>query len=462
MSIRLKISLLFTVLVSSFLIISFLSISKWLESKNISQFQQRLKDRTSAIVRLWEISDTLIQNVMSNLDTTSLASFRNKYVAIYDGNKKIRYRFYENPTDTTTPPPVSFNKAGETGETFFTEGFRDGYLLSYTDRNQKYYAFIIARDEYRENVSNNLKAVLWIVATAGILLSFFAGWFFSGFILRPIKRIVGEVTLFSTSDLSNRISAGNTKDELNALAKTFNDLLDRLEDSFLIQRRFISNASHELSTPLTSMSSQLEIGLLQKRSSEDYEKIMRSVSEEVHVMSELTKSLLEIARTGNEGAIELSDVRIDEVVMKAVANVKKSYPETVLIVHFADLPEDENECIIPGNSDLVYSVFKNIIAHGCKYSKDKKINVNLNFTDKKIILDFANNSDILTEDELEKIFQPFFRGSSASGKPGFGLGLSLTRRILKLHNGTLSVSSHPAQGTHFHIELFSKAAANQF
>jgi signal transduction histidine kinase len=107
-------------------------------------------------------------------------------------------------------------------------------------------------------------------------------------------------------------------------------------------------------------------------------------------------------------------------------------------------------------------VFKNIIENGCKYSKDKKINVNLNFTDKKIILDFANNSDILTEDELEKIFQPFFRGSSASGKPGFGLGLSLTRRILKLHNGTLSVSSHPAQGTHFHIELFSKAAANQF
>jgi signal transduction histidine kinase len=457
MSIRLKIALWFTVLVSVLLIISFWGINEWLGSKNKFQFQQRLKNRTISTARLWSISDTLIQNVMNNLDSGSVASLKNKYVAIYDENNRIQYQYADDSSDTTTPSTASFKKARDKGEAFITAGKRDGYLMNYSDEKNQFYIFTVAYDEYRENVSMNLKKILWIIAVAGFLFSFLSGWFFSGIILQPISRIVKEVNQFSSTNLSSRISVGNTRDELNALAETFNGLLERLEESFLMQRRFISNASHELSTPLTSMSSQLEVGLQQKRSGDEYEKILKSVSDEVHVMQELTKSLLEIARTGSEGAIELTDVRIDEVLMKTVAHVKKAFPDYTINVRFADFPEDENECIVPGNSDLLYTAFKNIIENGCKYSEVKKINVDLSFTDKKIILDFVNKGDVLAEEEIEKIFQPFFRGNSALSKPGFGLGLPLTKRIIKLHNGILNASSHPTQGTRFHIELFSKA-----
>ena len=459
MSIRLKIALLFTILVSGLLVISFWGIDKWLESKNKIQFQQRLKNRTISTARLWSISDTLIQNVLNNLDSGSVASLKNKYVAIYDDSDRIHYQFADDPGDSTKPTSSSFKKAIDKGEAFFTAGKRDGYILKYLDEKHSFFIVTIAYDEYRENVGINLKTILWIIAIAGFFLSFLSGWIFSGVILRPISRIVKEVNQFSSSNLSNRISAGNTKDELNALAETFNGLLERLEESFLMQRRFISNASHELSTPLTSMSSQLEVGLQQKRSTEEYEKILKSVSDEVHVMQELTKSLLEIARTGSEGAIELTDVRIDEALIKAVAHVKKAFPDYVIDVHFADLPEEENECIVHGNTDLLYTAFKNIVENGCKYSEDKKINVYLNFIDKKITLDFVNKGDALAEEEIEKIFQPFFRGRSALDKPGFGLGLPLTKRIIQLHNGILNASSDPLQGTRFHIELSSKAVS---
>lgn len=332
-----------------------------------------------------------------------------------------------------------------------------GYLARYINKDHSFFVLTVAFDEYHENVAQNLKTILWIIAAAGFFLAFLSGWFFSGLILRPINRIVEEVNQYSSTHLSNRISTGKTKDELNALAETFNKLLERLEESFLIQRRFISNASHELSTPLTSMSSQIDVGLQQKRNSEEYENILKSVSDEVHVMQELTKSLLVIARTGSEGAIELSDVRIDEVLMKAVANVKKAFPDYIMNVRFADFPEDENECIVHGNTDLLYTAFKNIVENGCKYSEDKKIDIELSFTGKKIVLDFVNSGDAVAEEEIEKIFQPFFRGNSATGKPGFGLGLALTKRIIHLHNGVLKASSDPLQGTRFHIELFSRA-----
>ena len=457
MSIRLKIALWFTVLVSCLLFLSFFTINEWLSLKNKTQFQNRLKNRTIATARLWNPADTQIQNVMSNLDSGSVASLKNKYVAIYNDSKKALYQFADNPLDLPVLGQPVFEKAKVSGETFFSIGKRVGYLLRFTDNNQRLYVVTIAFNDYQEAVGDNLKTILWIISAAGLILSFLSGWFFSGIILRPINRIVNEVNQFSSTNLSNRISAGNTKDELNALAETFNDLLNRLEESFLMQRKFISNASHELSTPLTSMSSQLDVGLQQKRNVEEYEKILKSVSDEVHVMQELTKSLLEIARTGSEGAIELTDVRIDEVLMKVVAFVKKIFPDASINLNFTNLPEDENECIVHGNPDLLYTAFKNIVENGCKYSDDKKITIQLEFIAKKIVIDFVNNGDVIAEEEIEKIFQPFFRGSSALEKPGFGLGLPLTKRIVHLHNGILNVSSDPLHGTRFHIELFSKA-----
>ena len=455
MSIRIKIALLFTLLVSILLFISFWSVNKWLVSETKSQFQQRLKDRANELARAWNTTPDKAAFVFHAGDSALASPLLDQYSGIFseDGHKLFEYA--ENEKRLLVLSGQDLKQTLEKGEYYFTAGNRDGYLLRYESATP-FLVAMAARDDYRRGVVSELKQILWVIGILSIFIAFLSGLFFSNQLLRPLKRIITDVNKISSSNLFNRISEGGRSGELNKLAGTFNQLLERLEGSFIIQRRFVSNASHELSTPLTAMSSQLEVSLQQQRSLEDYQRVIRSVLDEVRVMQQLTTSLLEIARTGSEGTIELTDVRVDEVLMRSVAAVQKAYDGITINLHFGDFPEDENECIVPGNAELLYVAFKNIIENGVKYSVDGVMNVNLLFESKKVCIDFTNRGNALSTEELERIFHPFFRGEAVTDKPGFGLGLTLTRRIVKLHNGVIDVSSSAAAGTTFHLEFYSK------
>jgi signal transduction histidine kinase len=123
------------------------------------------------------------------------------------------------------------------------------------------------------------------------------GYFFSGRLLQPVRSITQDVADISAQNLVRRLATGSTKDEWYHLASTLNDLLNRLQESFDMQRGFIANASHELSTPLTSISSQLEVALQRERSAEDYRRVMQSTYQDVKHMSRLTHTLLEFRQS---------------------------------------------------------------------------------------------------------------------------------------------------------------------
>ena len=161
----------------------------------------------------------------------------------------------------------------------------------------------------------------------------------------------------------------------------------------------------------------------------------------------MTHNLLEIAKAGTDGGITLDKVRIDEVLLKAHSDLLRQNKDYKAELLFDELPEDENECLVFGNFHLLHSAFKNLLENGCKYSPDTSVNVYLSFRGKEIIITFKNNSDMLTNEEISKLFEPFYRGSNARGKQGTGLGLTLTRRIISLHKGTLTVNSTSEQGT---------------
>lgn len=240
---------------------------------------------------------------------------------------------------------------------------------------------------------------------------------------------------------------------MSQLGNTFNDLLIRLQESFAIQRRFISNASHELSTPLTSVSSQVEVALQKDRSADEYQQVLFSVREDVQQMRQLTKSLLEIAKTGSQGGIELNEVRVDEVLMKVVADVKKLNVEYGVELDFGEFPEDEKDFVAFGNGELLYIAIKNLVENACKYSPDKRATVDLSFAWHKIYVKVVNQGTVIPADEIAQIFQPFYRGHGTTSVRGFGLGLALAQRIIALHKGTIYVTSDSANGTNFTIEL---------
>ncbi|MGB8192546.1 MAG: HAMP domain-containing sensor histidine kinase [Chitinophagaceae bacterium] len=453
MKIRNKITILFTLLVTALLLSLSISIYYFTSLDRKASFYKRLKSRATNNGQLFAyLGDSSSQNVLRRIDASAVPLLPQKSVRIYDTLGNVLYA-YDNPgADSLSLNDLSFITATREEKTFSDEK-RDGIVLFYSEPQRSFIIAVKAYDEDGWLRMAQLKKILLISLLVGILLTLLVGYVFSSQLVRPIAQIIHEVNDISSHNLSHRLQTGSGKDELKKLADTFNNLLNRLQESFNTQRRFISNASHELSTPLTSISSQLQVTLQKERSSQEYHQVLQSILEDVQQMGQLTKSLLEIAKTGSQGNIELGEVRIDEVLLKVIADVKKINNEYEVALNFGILPEDEKSCMVFGNVDLLYSALKNIIENGCKYSPDKRSVVELSFSEKNILIKVMNKGDVIAEEEIEQIFQPFFRAASALDVRGFGLGLALARRIAGLHKGSIEVQSDLENGTCFTVTL---------
>jgi signal transduction histidine kinase len=380
-----------------------------------------------------------------------MSSIPKRAIVIYDSKGAPIYSFYGSGVSPLVITPQLLASVKEKKSLFYSAGDLNVSAIYHTDKNQESIVFYAGNDEDGKGRINDLKQILLVCLLAGVFVTLVVGFAFSSQLVRPIKRIIKEVNDISFNNLSDRIYRGKGQDELSGLASTFNNLLNRLQESISIQRRFISNASHELSTPLTSISSQLQVTLQKDRSSEEYKLVLHSLQEDVEQMRQLTKSLLEIAKTGYEGGIELSEVRIDEVIFKIVADVKKINAAYEVDLEFGEFPDDGKLCLAYGNPDLLYSALHNITENGCKYSPDKHVYVSLQFDNKQIIVQIKNYGEVISPKELEDIFHPFYRGASAADTKGFGLGLALSKRIINLHKGKITVQSAAGTGTVFTI-----------
>ena len=301
---------------------------------------------------------------------------------------------------------------------------------------------------------SNTRLVLGISFLGGTGIALVLGYFFSKILLRPVKQIADEVNSISAQSLTHRIRSGNSEDEWNYLTKTLNDLLNRLQESFEIQRRFISSASHELSNPLTSISSQLEVALQRNREAEDYKQVMQSVYQDVRHLSKLTQTLLEFASvSGNAGGIELNLIRIDEVLMRLPGEMTKADKDYSVRFEFDQLPENESSLLVFGNAELLFTAIKNIVSNACKYSQNRLAKVKLSVDQTNIIIAVEDDGKGIPENELPNIFQPFYRTEDSRPIIGFGLGLPLVNRIVKLHKGHIKVRSVVGKGTTFLIQL---------
>lgn len=453
MKLTFKINLLFTVIVSGILLAVALLVYT-VSKKNVNNdFLHRLNTRAARTAHLYHVFQSDTTNLLKKLDATTPPALVNKNIAIYDENRSLLYEYHDDSSYRIYPAAEQFEHTVEKGETYFRDGIKDVCMLYDTTGSPRFMVMVAADNIAGKQYINDLKRIFLLFYPGAVLVTLLAGYLFSRSIIRPVKATIHDVRLITSQNLSKRLNAGKRKDELAELNSTFNDLLDRLEEAFAIQRRFISNASHELSTPLTSVSSQIEVALMHDRSGEEYRAVLQSVQEDVKELNHLTRNLLEIAKAGTHGAISLENLRVDEILMKALGDVAKQDPAYRLIPDFDELPENEKECQVFGNAHLLYSAFRNILENGCKYAPDKTVQVQLHFNPETLQLHFINKSDLLPGEELNRLFEPFYRSSNANGLPGVGLGLTLTRRIIGLHKGTLGMKADPEQGIRLTIEL---------
>jgi signal transduction histidine kinase len=280
------------------------------------------------------------------------------------------------------------------------------------------------------------------------------GYVYAGRILRPVSRIVRDVETITEESLDKRLEEGNTKDELARLAQTFNRMLARLQSAFISQKSFIANASHELKTPFTVMAGEIEVTLLQPREKEYYIRILSSVLETIKRFNRLSTQLLLLAQTSSDNPTRKFHIlRIDDVLWEAKYELEKYHSDYRIDLEF-DINIHYENLLVKGDEQLLKVLIMNLMDNGCKYANDKTVSVSiLTGADNFLNITFSNTGEGIKHEDLSKIFDPFYRGTTATKRKGFGIGLSLAEKVIKLHNGTIYVTSNPGELTCFVIGL---------
>lgn len=454
MPVRIRITILFVLLVMFILGLVCGGIYYFSYSGRINTIKMRLTNRATTTASLLAQREIFDQSLLQRIDSLTTISLKNKTVQAYDYQDKIIYTYSDVPGDTLHIDDKILDDARVNGLRFFVTGDKEAVAYHYPEKNARLVVVSAAEDIIgRQNLHNLLRILMisFLMGTAFVLIT---GYFFSEQLIRPIKKIAADVEEISVQNLARRIKTGKSKDEWFQLAGTLNRLLNRLQDSFELQRRFISNASHELSTPLTSISSQLEVSLQRERAAPEYRAVMQSIYQDVRHMSKLTQTLLEFAKaSGNAGGLDINLVRVDEIILRMPYEMTRSNPLYHVSLQFEQLPEEEESLLVFGNEELLLTAIKNIVMNACKYSDDHQAVIKLEVVEKVIRLTISDQGTGIPMEELKTIFQPFYRVEGNVQAQGFGLGLSLADRIIKLHKGTIEVSSEVGVGTTFVINL---------
>lgn len=446
MKIRIRLTLLFVLLVASILLLFTVSVYYLYDQFREQEFQQRLKDKAFTTVRLRED--------VGEVPPADLPVMVNEQVTVYDSQGKVLYNL-GNQRSRFPVTPDFLSKISLPHPRYSRIGDIEAVGVRYLNAHGAS-VFIVAsaNDRYGLSKLDRLREIL----AFGWLLSLFivgiAGYLFASDALRPVSELITQVNAISATNIHERLRVGRQRDELADLARTFNDLLIRLEEAFVLQKSFVSHASHELRTPLTVMMGEIEVTRLQARTEKEYEIAFDGLLDEVKSMIRLVNGLLELARASSDAVtINYQPVRIDELLWQAQSQLSSKNSACQIEIDFDNLPDQEEDLVINGEDSLLQTAFQNLMENGCKYSVDGRMSVLIAFKTGQVQLTFRDQGYGIPATDLPHIFEPFYRSESTMTINGHGIGLALTQRIIQLHQGQIRVESTVGKGTTFWITL---------
>ncbi len=280
-----------------------------------------------------------------------------------------------------------------------------------------------------------------------------AGIWMSKYALIPVHQMTLKAgNIAGVDNLKERIPVPEAHDEIRELAETFNGLLDRLDRAFTSQDRFISNASHQLKTPLTILKGELD--LLRKTPMQgEVAAGLESAAGEINRLIKLVQDLLLLARLeAGRDTISLGTVNLDEVLLKSVARVQKlaKNKRVHITTQFsAELPGSELDVEVKGDEELIDSMLENFLENAVKYSPpDSVVEVSMNTSVREVFVQVRDNGPGVPKELRATVFERFTRGEPSNIIPGSGLGLSIAAEIARLHNVKIELGEHqPGRGT---------------
>lgn len=452
MKIRFKLTFLFTLLFAAVLVIFALAIYLSYAANREEEYYKRLQQQ--AITKANLLFDVKIRpDVLQVIHKNSPNALFREEVAIYDTAFHLLYHDAAQ-VDKIKETRQMIDKVAKQKEIRFSKDKLQAVGVLYNHGGNHYILTAAAQDEPGFRKLRNLRYILISSFVFAIALTLIAGRFFSKKALQPVSEMVDKVKDITATNLHLRVSEGNGKDEIAELAVTFNQMLDRLEQSFDAQKQFVSNISHELRTPLAAIITELELAGTKSRSIAEYNAAIRLALDDTKRLAKLSNDLLDLAKASYDQAeITFKELRLDELLVEARTQVLKMDKTYRVNISFEQEIEDDSLISIKGNEYLLKVAFMNLMENACKFSMDKQCTVAINFNDDVTMLRFIDKGIGIPAEDLPYIFASFYRGSNQQYASGNGIGLSLTRKIIDLHQGHISVDATPGRGSSFSVVL---------
>lgn len=334
--------------------------------------------------------------------------------------------------------------AGEV-EDFATDG-----KTTTIDKNDYQEAFAAAT-AIQEQIDASFMRLMWI--SGGILggialLGGVGSYIASGRTLKPFRSL-NEQVRYANAQSGEAIVLQDPTREVRDLTYSFNTMLAKLENAATTQKRFNAAVAHELKTPLAVIKTQIDVlNDLKSKDIEDYRSTLNVVESSVRKMNALIDALLDSIQVETAGLDD--QVALDIVVTDVLEDLNPIAMKKQIKLN-GDLP---NVTRIPGNEVLVYRAIYNIVENAIKYSPENtNVDVSLKQDKNELTLTIKDQGVGIAPENIDLIFEPFYRVSSVQKTEGFGLGLAMAKSFLKMHGASITIESLPNQGSTFILKF---------
>lgn len=314
----------------------------------------------------------------------------------------------------------------------------------------------VVRDiTFEKNFLDFLIIVLTIAAGIGALISVFLGYFTTKKMLYPINKVTETAREISSSDLGRRLEVSGPDDELKKLALTFNSMLERLEKSFKSQKQFVSDASHELRTPISVIKGYVDLlDRWGKEKEEVRDEAIEAIKKETENMKQLMENLLLLAR-GDDSELKKEEELFNfNNLLRNIVKEFKLMDKDVKI----DLVENA-ELQFYGDQNLFKQLFRIFLDNAVKFTSAKgEIKINIDKVDNRnFYFSIEDNGPGIPEKDIPFVFDRFYQADKSrtrkKNNKGSGLGLAIAKQIIDSYDGDIDVESKAGNGTKFIILL---------
>jgi len=302
-----------------------------------------------------------------------------------------------------------------------------------------------------EQTLARLTVIIFIWIPVAVVASGIAGWFLARGPLSPIDNMIKEARQITAAYLKSRLPRTNTGDELDRLAATLNEMMDRIASSTHAVQEFSSNVSHELKTPLAIIRGEIDLALRKSRSAENLMETLRTIEGEIDGLIRLVDDLMLLVRSDSKQLrFEKNRVNLKDLLENVCGRFREraARKKINLTSDFQDDPE------MVGDAVYLKRLFSNLLDNALKFTNEGgAVSVRLRLDGQKAIIEMIDDGIGIAYEIQEKVFSRFYRADAARTYDGAGLGLNIARAICDAHEGELTLKSNPFLGTTITVTL---------